>query len=214
MDAVNGAHSATLSAEAAAAAAGQLDAYWTRFSTRLGPGVWTSQFVHVNDSTSIGLSHILLGSGGCTVLHKVLQDPVPGRRRLVVSLEYVQTACCCSATDIHLRWMHLVHRQRAAPACAAGGSHEAQRLPAAAPGHQLRQQRRHSASSSSSGGGGWSGDDGQRLPVCCRPGPRQYVLLDQVPRPLNLHPGSRAVGCTLQMIACGALHQSQACTVR
>lgn len=39
VDAVNGAHSATLSAQAAAAAAGQLDAYWARFSTRLGPGV-------------------------------------------------------------------------------------------------------------------------------------------------------------------------------
>lgn len=38
VDAVNGAHSAVLAADAAAAAAGQLDAYWTRFSTRLAPG--------------------------------------------------------------------------------------------------------------------------------------------------------------------------------
>jgi chromosome transmission fidelity protein 1 len=38
VDAVNGAHSAALSAGAASAAAGQLDAYWSRFSIRLAPG--------------------------------------------------------------------------------------------------------------------------------------------------------------------------------
>lgn len=42
VDAVNGAHSAVLTADAAAAAASQLDAYWTRFSTRLAPGVMDS----------------------------------------------------------------------------------------------------------------------------------------------------------------------------
>lgn len=55
VDAVNGAHSATLFAEAAAAAARQLDAYWTRFSTRLGPGLCASHYVHLDDSTSRGL---------------------------------------------------------------------------------------------------------------------------------------------------------------
>jgi Rad3-related DNA helicase len=39
VDAVNSAHSATLSVQAASAAAGQLDAYWSCFSTRLAPGV-------------------------------------------------------------------------------------------------------------------------------------------------------------------------------
>jgi DEAD_2 len=55
VDAVNGAHSATLPAEAAAAAAGQLDSYWTRFSTRLGPGLrpWGHD-MQLDDSTSRG----------------------------------------------------------------------------------------------------------------------------------------------------------------
>ncbi len=38
VDAVNAAHSATIDAAAAAAAAGQLDAYWGRFGARLAPG--------------------------------------------------------------------------------------------------------------------------------------------------------------------------------
>lgn len=38
VDAVNGAHSATVDAPTAAAAAAQLDAYWARFSARLSPG--------------------------------------------------------------------------------------------------------------------------------------------------------------------------------
>lgn len=38
VDAVNAAHSASVEGAMAAAAAGQIDAYWGRFGTRLAPG--------------------------------------------------------------------------------------------------------------------------------------------------------------------------------